>query len=244
MQDCRQQGSASARTDMENAKTLSETITAQLADEIIRRQLAPGTRLDEQSLADRFGVSRSPIRDALRTLAATRLVDHVPRRGFSVAAVDSVELDALFEAAGEIEALCARLCAHRAGPVERKRIELLYQSMDKAVKGADAKVFAALNEELHRTIHAGARNRTLEEVAQGLRRRMAPFRSTIFFTADNRMRTSHEEHGALVQGILARDADAAGRAMHEHAAHSSMNALQRMSQDSGEGAEVPRTRAA
>lgn len=227
----------------DNEKTLSERVSAQLADEIIRRHLAPGTRLDEQSLADRFGVSRSPIRDALRSLAATRLVNHVPRRGFSVAEVDSVELDALFEAAGEIEALCARLCAHRAGPVERKRIELLFQSMEKAVQGADAKVFASLNEDLHRTIHAGARNRTLEEVAQGLRRRMAPFRSTIFFTADNRMHTSHEEHGALVRAILARDADAAGRAMHEHAAHSSMNALQRM--ESAESAtEVLRTRAA
>jgi DNA-binding FadR family transcriptional regulator len=58
------------------------------------------------------------------------------------------------------------------------------------------------------------------------------------------MRTSHEEHGALVRRILARDADAAGRAMHEHAAHSSMNALQRMGQDSEEAAEVSRTRAA
>jgi len=230
---------------MENAKTLSETIAEQLADEIIRRQIAPGTRLDEQSLADRFGVSRSPIRDALRTLAATRLVDHVPRRGFTVAEVDSAELDALFEAAGEIEALCARLCAHRAGPVERKRIELLHQSMDKAVQNDDPKVFAALNEELHRTIHAGARNRTLEEVAQGLRRRMAPFRSAIFFTADNRMHTSQEEHSALVRAIQARDADGAGRAMHEHAAHSSMNALQRMGQEvSSPAAELPRTRAA
>lgn len=230
---------------MENAKTLSETIAEQLADEIIRRQIVPGTRLDEQSLADRFGVSRSPIRDALRTLAATRLVDHVPRRGFTVAEVDSTELDALFEAAGEIEALCARLCAHRAGPVERKRIELIYQSMEKAVQSGDAKVYAALNEELHRTIHAGARNRTLEEVAQGLRRRMAPFRSTLFFTADNRMRSSQDEHAALVRAIQARDAEAAGWAMHEHAAHSSMNAMQRMGQEAAlPPAELQRTRAA
>jgi DNA-binding GntR family transcriptional regulator len=230
---------------MDNPKTLSETIAEQVADEIIRRQIPPGTRLDEQSLADRFGVSRSPIRDALRNLAATRLVDHVPRRGFSVAAVDSAELEALFEAAGELEALCAKLCAHRAGPVERKRIELLHQSMGKALKQEDARTFSALNEDLHRTIHAGARNRTLEEVAQGLRRRMAPFRSMIFFTADNRMHSSHTEHDTLVKAILARDAEAAGRAMHEHTTHSSMNALQRMGQDAAAPAVLtPRTRAA
>jgi DNA-binding GntR family transcriptional regulator len=178
-------------------------------------------------------------------LAATRLVEHVPRRGFTVAAVDSAELDALLEASGEIEALCARLCAHRAGPVERKRIELVHQSMEKALRQDDAKVFAALNEDLHRTIYAGARNRALEEMAQGLRQRTAPFRSTIFFTVESRMHASHEEHDALVKAILARDADAAWRAMHDHAAHSSMNALQRMARDAEpQAAVVPRTRAA
>lgn len=216
---------------MDSLKTHSETIATVLSDEIIRRSIPPGTRLDEQSLADRFGVSRSPVRDALRSLAATRLVDHVPRRGFSVAAVDSAELDALFEAAGEIEALCARLCAHRAGPAERKRIELLFQSMEKAVAQNDPKVFSALNEELHRTIHSGARNHTLEEVSKNLRQRMTPFRSMRFFTVDNRMQKSHEEHSKLVAAILARDGDAAQQAMHDHAAHSSMNALQRMEQD-------------
>lgn len=230
---------------MENPKTLSVTIAEQLADEIIRRQIAPGTRLDEQSLAGRFGVSRSPIRDALRNLAATRLVNHVPRRGFSVAAVDSTELEALFEAAGELEALCARFCAHRAGAVERMRIAQLHQTMGDAIKQDDARTFSTLNEELHRTIHAGARNRALEEVAQGLRRRMAPFRSMVFFTSDNRMHSSHDEHDMLVKAILARDAEAAGRAMHEHATHSSMNALQRMGQDAEvPAAEPPRSRAA
>lgn len=230
---------------IEKSKTLAENVADRLAEEIIRRDLAPGTRLDEASLAARFGVSRSPVRDALRLLAGTRLVDHRPRRGFSVAAVDSAELEALFEAAGELEALCAKLCAHRAGPVERKRIELLHQAMGKALKQADARTFSTLNEDLHRTIHAGARNRALEEVAQGLRRRMAPFRSMIFFTADNRMHTSHAEHDTLVQAILARDAEAAGRAMHEHTTHSSMNALQRMGQDAeAPPAQAPRTRAA
>ena len=221
---------------METARTLSQTISNQLGEEIIRHQLQPGTRLDEQSLATRFGVSRSPVRDALRQLAATRLVDYVPHRGFSVVAVDPHELDELFEAAGEVESLCARLCALRAGPAERKRIEMIHHSAVRAASAGDAKVYSALNEDLHRSIYAGAHNTTLDEVARGLRQRLAPFRSMMFFTLDNRMQHSNAEHQGLVEALLAQDGDVAGRAMHDHAAHSAMNALSRLRADALQGA--------
>jgi DNA-binding GntR family transcriptional regulator len=112
---------------MDNApgKTLSQTISDQLAEEIVLRRFQPGERLDEQSIATRFNVSRSPVRDALRQLASTRLVEYQPRRGFSVATMAASDLDGLFEASGEIEALCAKLCALRAAPSERKRIEFV-----------------------------------------------------------------------------------------------------------------------
>src|SRR5690348_9756087 len=158
---------------MENVKTLSQTISQQLATEIVRRELAPGTHLDEVSLAARFGVSRSPVRDALRQLAATRLVAYFPHRGFSVMAVDQDELDGLFEASGEIETLCARLCAQRALPAERKRIQMIHASTDKALTSRNVKVYSVLNEELHNAVFAGAHNKTLEEVAHNLRQRLA-----------------------------------------------------------------------
>lgn len=210
---------------MENAKTLSQTVCEHVTDEIIRGKLSPGVRLDEQSLADRFGVSRSPIRDALRQLAATRLVLYVPHRGFSVAAVDSAELDGLFETAGEIEALCAKLCALRSGPAERKHLELVHQRGAEALKARDAKGYSRLNDELHMLIYAGARNNALKEIALNLRQRLAPFRSRIFFTTDNRMQASHREHSELIASILAHDSGAAAKAMQEHAARSAMNAL-------------------
>ena len=216
------------------SKTLSQTVADRLAEEIIRRQLVPGTRLDEHSLAERFGVSRTPVRDALRQLAATRLVEQRPRRGFCVALVNQDELDDLFEAAGEVESLCARLCAMRAGPAERKRIEIVHQSATNAATTGDATTYATLNEQLHQLIYAGARNRTLEEVALNLRRRLAPFRAKLFFAADNRMQGSHLEHAAIVQAILARDADAAAHAMQEHAAHSAMNVLAHIPRDAAE----------
>ncbi|HET9341263.1 MAG TPA: GntR family transcriptional regulator [Casimicrobiaceae bacterium] len=218
---------------MDAPRTLSQTICSTLAGEIIRREIAPGARLDEQSLASRFGVSRSPVRDALRQLATTRLVDYVPHRGFSVVAVDHAELDGLFEASGEIETLCARLCALRAGPAERKRIELIHQGAAKATVAGDDKVYSTLNEDLHQAIFQGAHNKTLAEVAQTLRQRLAPFRSRMFFAADHRMAASHDEHGVLVRAVLAQDADGAAQAMREHAANSAINALQRLGQETG-----------
>ena len=118
---------------MPASPTLSHSISQQLAAEIIGRELAPGTRLDEVSLAARFGVSRSPVRDALRQLSATRLVAYAPHRGFSVVAIDRAELGGLFEASGEVEALCARLCTQRALPAERKRIQMIHASAAKAL---------------------------------------------------------------------------------------------------------------
>jgi len=218
---------------MENARTLSQTISQQLATEIIRRELAPGTHLDEVSLAARFGVSRSPVRDALRQLSATRLVAYAPHRGFSVVAIDQAELGGLFEASGEIEALCARLCTQRALPAERKRIQMIHSSTAKAIASRNVKVYATLNEELHQAIFAGAHNETLKDVAHNLRQRLAPFRGRMFFVSHNRMSRSHDEHEALVAAIIAQDPDAAAHAMLDHAAHSAMNAMERMSDEAG-----------
>lgn len=215
----------------DRAKTLAESVADRLAEEIIRRQLLPGARLDEVSLAARFGVSRSPVRDALRLLAGTRLVDHRPRRGFCVAVVDQEELQDLFEAAGEIEALCARMCALRAGPAERKRIEIVHQSASAAAQAGDAATYASLNEQLHQLIYAGARNRTLAELALGMRRRLAPFRARLFFSTDNRMQGSNAEHEGIIAAILARDADGAAHAMLEHAAQSATNVRTHLPRD-------------
>jgi DNA-binding GntR family transcriptional regulator len=216
---------------MDTNTTLSQTISQQLAAEIVRRELAPGSHLDEISLAARFGVSRSPVRDALRQLAATKLVAYAPRRGFSVVAVDEVELDGLFEASGELETLCARLCTQRALPAERKRIQAIHARAATAIAAQNVPLYAAVNEELHQAVRAGAHNKTLEEVAHNLRQRLAPFRARMFFASHNRMARSHEEHEELVQAILAQDGEAAAHAMREHTAHSAMNAKEHISEE-------------
>jgi DNA-binding GntR family transcriptional regulator len=205
--------------------TLSERISQKLVQEILAGRLGPGTKLDEQSVAARFKVSRSPVRDALRHLAATRLVESQPRRGFSVAAIDGERLQDMFEAVSELEALCARLCTLRAGIAERKAIERIHTDALSAAKHKDQGLYAKLNEEFHRAIYAAARNKSLEAVTLELRQRLAPFRSKVFFHVANRMRSSSQEHDALTKAILRGDADAAAAAMRSHAASSAINVM-------------------
>lgn len=206
--------------------TLSERISQKLAEQIIAGKMAPGTKLDELKLASRFKVSRSPVRDALRQLAATRLVESRPRRGFSVAVIDVAGLQDMFEAASELEALCARLCTLRAGAAERKTIERIHHEALAAAKRNDFAEYSRLNEALHRAVYGAARNRNLEALALGLRQRLAPFRSKVFFHVDNRMRSSSREHDALVRAIVRGNADAAGEAMRDHAASTAMNVME------------------
>jgi DNA-binding GntR family transcriptional regulator len=205
--------------------TLSERISQKLAEEIIAGKVAPGTKLDEQTLAARFKVSRSPVRDALRHLAATRLVESQPRRGFSVAGIDVAGLHDMFEAASELEALCARLCALRAGAAERKAIKRIHEQAQAAVAKEDSAEYSRLNESFHSAIYSAARNKNLASIALGLRQRLAPFRSKVFFHIGNRMHSSSEEHDVLVHAIVRGDADAAAEAMRNHTASSAMNAL-------------------
>src|SRR5881398_877524 len=103
--------------------TRAEELRLQLADEIVRGALAPGAALDETDIARRFNVSRTPVREALRQLAASGLVDARAHRGALVARPSIERLHEMFEAMAELEALCAWLAAERMAPVERHRLE-------------------------------------------------------------------------------------------------------------------------
>jgi DNA-binding GntR family transcriptional regulator len=213
-------------------RTLSEKIAQALASEIISGRLPPGFRLDEQSVALRFSVSRTPVRDALRQLAATRLIEHFPRRGFAVAAIEPTQLEDMYEALSEIEALCASLCARRAGATERSRLQTIVAKAKAAALQNDSELYAAVNEEFHHAIYAGAHNKTLETVAHEMRQRLAPFRSGLFFQRD-RLETSVAEHDLVLEAIFARDADAAASAMRDHTARTAVNVLNKIADQQG-----------
>ncbi|MFS2117573.1 GntR family transcriptional regulator, partial [Herbaspirillum frisingense] len=103
---------------MDTPKTRSETLRESIEEMIAVGKLAPGQHLDETSLAEEFGVSRTPIREALIQLASMGIVEMRPRRGAIVAEIGPQQLIEMFEVMAEFEAMCGRLAARRMTPAE------------------------------------------------------------------------------------------------------------------------------
>jgi DNA-binding GntR family transcriptional regulator len=197
------------------SKTRAELLSERIADEILAGALPPGLHLDEQVLARRFGVSRTPVRDALRLLSGTGLIDIRPRLGATVRTVTTEELDTLFVAMGEIEASCARLASLCMTRAERASLRAHHEAMARLAAAHDREAYVEANLEFHGLLYAGAHNRTIEDIARALRRRLMPYRRAQF-QAPGRLARSHAEHDLVVRAVLARDAAGANTAMLVH----------------------------
>jgi DNA-binding GntR family transcriptional regulator len=195
--------------------TRTDLLAADIADGILSGAFAPGARLDEHSLAQQYGVSRTPVREALRQLATTGLIEMRPRKGAIVTQITAPQLEALFGAMAEMEATCARLATMSMTPLERRRLQSQHDSMAELVTRGDPEVFAEANHAFHTAIYAGAHNPVLADFTTALRRRLAPFRRAQF-RAPGRLPRSHAEHDAVVKAILSGDAAAAHAAMLHH----------------------------
>jgi DNA-binding GntR family transcriptional regulator len=200
---------------MADNQTHGEKLAEQLANAIVTGEYEPGFRLDEQQLAQRFGVSRTPVREALRQLATTGLIDMRPRRGALVAVVTPEELETMFVAMAEMEAACARLAAISMTPLERRRFQALHDSMSVLVRSGDPEAYADANQSFHLTIYAGAHNSVIADFTAGLRRRLSAFRRAQFRTV-GRLPKSYAEHEAVVRAILTGNAAEAHAMMLNH----------------------------
>lgn len=213
--------------------TISEEISSRLAEDIINGVFKPGQKLEEQAIAKRFDVSRTPVRDAFKQLASTGLIESRPHRGVTVVNLELEQLNDLFEALGEIEAICARLSAQRMNIMERKYLENLYNREASVLEVKDDEAYFEYNEEIHSTIHKGAHNRALAEIAQDLRRRLSPFRGSIIFKKGNWPDHTSMEHDDLIKAILSSDAEGAYQAMSGHVANSAFNAISYLTETRG-----------
>jgi DNA-binding GntR family transcriptional regulator len=203
--------------------TLAVQIYERLANQIIVGELPPGHRLDEQSLASQFGVSRTPIREALRELGARQLIDLVPRRGGVVSNAGSEAIIDMLEAECEVEGLCARLAAHRMSALEKGHLRELHEQ---AARQNNLKDYFEVNKGFHDLICSGAHNSTLDKMARDLRFRLSPFRRPEAQTdTKGVIARSTKEHSVIVAAILSGNAEAAYEAMREHNARVNLGAM-------------------
>lgn len=196
-------------------RTRTDKVREILSDEIVSGAVEPGTRLDEATLARRFQVSRTPVREALKQLAISGLVEMRAHRGAEVARITVERIAAMFEAMAEIEALCARLAAERMTPAERRGLERLHAACGDAMRGIDPEGYHDANRVFHAAIHAGSHNPVLIEMARTLRARLSPFSRAQFRGAD-RLARSYAEHEAVLRAIQRGDSGAAQHAMSGH----------------------------
>ncbi len=204
--------------------TISAAVEQQIVEDIIGGHIAPGAKLDEQMLATRFNVSRTPVREALRQLLATGLVESIPRRGAVVASFGPERLSQLYEALGELESLCAQLAAKRMTAIERKELELALKPLQDAAAQGNRDIYLARSDALHDVVHRGCHNPFLVDLVRGYRMRSLPFRNLQPYSRE-RVKSSIEERQRIVAAIMAQDAEGAARAMREHVATSLMRAL-------------------
>lgn len=195
--------------------TLAEGLRQQLEGAIAGGHLEPGSRLDEQEIAQRFGVSRTPVREAFRLMAANNLVELRGRQGATVRAIKAEALIEMFQVMAELEGLCARLAARRVSQAWGKEISEIHQRLMVAGETGDIDVFYDVNQEFHEAIYEASRNAFLADQTRKLRNQVAAYRRRVT-RMPNRIADTVREHEAIMQAILAHDPERAHNTMRDH----------------------------
>jgi DNA-binding GntR family transcriptional regulator len=198
-----------------NGPTLGSGVRAQIERDIVEGVLVPGQKLDEAVIAERFNVSRTPVREALRSLAATGLVQLQPRVGAVVARPTVAEVMDLFEVVAELEGLAARMACQRMDAGDERAILDAHAACTVAAASDDAAGYYAVNGRFHRAIWTAAGNRVLLRQIEELDKRLSPYRRFITFRP-GRKDTAVKEHEGIARAIADRDGERAARAMRDH----------------------------
>jgi DNA-binding GntR family transcriptional regulator len=206
---------ARAATDRDDQRPLFAALVAEIEADILDGRLRAGERLEELVLSRKYGVSRTPIREALRQLASAKLVDITPRLGAVVARPTAGEVIELFEVVAELEGVAAALAADRMTDGDRIAIDAAHDASRRSARGDDARNYYRINKVFHRAIHAAAHNDVLADEIETLDKRLAPYRRFITFRP-GRTQEALMEHDAIVAALRAQNGPTARAAMVAH----------------------------
>lgn len=196
----------------------ADAIYRYLEQEIVSGRLEPGAKLDDVALAARFGVSKTPIREAILQLAAIDFVQIRQRVGAVVTPLSLQRMVQMFEVMAELEGICAGLAASRMTSVERGMLAEAVERCQGFARREDEDAFKDYQEanfDFHEIIYRGSHNDYLQEQTTLLRKRLAPYRR-FWLTAPTRLRKSCREHEAIAEAILKYREEEAHRLMKQH----------------------------
>ncbi|WP_394788665.1 GntR family transcriptional regulator [Rhodoferax sp.] len=194
-------------------RALYEEVAELLRQRIFARSLEPGSWIDELKLAEEYGISRTPLREALKVLATEGLVTMKVRRGAYVTEVSETDLADVYHLLGLLESDAAGVVAAQATAEQRAELQALHDELEAAV--GDREQFFAINERFHMRLLAIANNRWRDQMVADLRKVMKLNRHNSLLKA-GRIQESLLEHRALMAAVVAQDAPAATQRMLEH----------------------------
>jgi DNA-binding GntR family transcriptional regulator len=197
------------------APALYEQVAELLRARIYAHELAPGAWIDEQTLADEFGISRTPMREALKVLAAEGLVELRPRRGCYVAELSERDLDEIFPVLALLEGRVAQEATQRATSADFARLEQIHADLERHAATHDTDRFFEANQAFHSALQELAGNRWLSQLIDDTRKFLKLTRRDSL-RLEGRLKQSLAEHRDILAAIRAKDAALAARHMHDH----------------------------
>jgi DNA-binding GntR family transcriptional regulator len=194
---------------------LYQEVAERLRQRIYTHELPPGTWIDEQALAADYGISRTPLREALKVLASEGLVTLKPRRGCYVTEISEQDLDDIFPLMAMLEGRCAFETSMRVLPEDLCKLAAIHGELECFAQGKQVEQFFEANQEFHRLIQELSGNRWLLQLIQDLRKVLKLTRMHSL-TIEGRLQQSLIEHRAITAAIQARNPEQAERAMRDH----------------------------
>ncbi|QWE17558.1 GntR family transcriptional regulator [Polynucleobacter sp. AP-Nino-20-G2] len=199
-------------------RPLYEDVAERLREQIFAHELAPGSWLDEQSLAMQFGISRTPMREAIKVLASEGLVTTKMNKGAYVTQVDRRDLEQIFTVLSLLEGQAAKETAIKATEDQLTQLDNLHHRLEKAAADRDLEQFFEINVKFHDLVQEIAGNKWMNGVIEDLRK-VLKLQRRDSLSRSGRLLSSLVEHREILQAILKRDATAAEAAMRKHLAH-------------------------
>jgi DNA-binding GntR family transcriptional regulator len=194
-------------------RALYEEVAELLRQRIFNRELTPGSWIDELKLAEEYGISRTPLREALKVLATEGLVTMKVRRGAYVTEMSDSDLTDVYHLLALLESDAAEVVAAKATELQLRELQNLHQELEKAVNNRER--FFEINEAFHMRLLEIANNRWRDQMVADLRKVMKLNRHNSLLKS-GRIEESLMEHRAIMAALLARDAAAAAQNMREH----------------------------
>jgi len=194
---------------------LHDTVVGHLRDLIVEAVLAPGVKLNERELCETLGISRTPLREALKVLAAEGLIELSPNRGASVSTMTETEIRETFEFMSGLEAMSGELACERISPAELEELKALHHTMLACKAQRDLPGYYARNQEIHDKINEAARNSALRQTYISVNRRLQALRFRSNFQIPKWDRAVHD-HGEMLEALEARDGKRLSAILRQH----------------------------